>query len=68
MITTCYVCGTDLDTEEAHSYHAEGCPWREADPFDPDFTMDGCYDLSGCNEDVHPGCCPTCNPPSTERE
>ena len=52
----CYVCEQEI-TGWTHTYHAEGCPRRE-----PDCTVlsEDCHNLSGCGEDVHEECCPTC--------
>lgn len=55
--TVCYECGKPLDTEEAHTYHAEGCPMRN-EPHVGSWLS--CYNRSGCGEDVHAECCPTC--------
>lgn len=57
MITVCYRCGEPLDTVEAHTFHAEGCPMRN-EP-EQDSWLD-CHRRSGCGEDVHADCCPTC--------
>jgi hypothetical protein len=56
----CYQCGKPLDTATAHSYHAEGCPLRDDHALE--LGPDDCARGHGCGEDVHPECCPTCNP------
>jgi hypothetical protein len=58
VITECYVCREPLDTEEAHTYHAEYCDLRSTIPCDSAGAV--CSRFSGCGEDVHPQCCPTC--------
>lgn len=53
----CCVCADELDTDDMHTYHAEGCPLRESlEAAD----YESCYEQHGCGEDVHAECCPTC--------
>ena len=57
----CWVCGEPLGDELPHTFHAEGCPLRDevgALVLGPE----ECVEAAGCNEDVHPSCCPTCSP------
>lgn len=58
---TCYVCHNDFTmfTDDPHTYHAEGCPLRDPEPHTFP-SADDCAFLTGCGEDVHPSCCPTC--------
>jgi len=55
----CWVCGGEITDEDPHTYHAEGCRLR-----DPEVAAciraHPCSELSGCGEDVHETCCPTC--------
>ncbi len=56
----CYVCQRAISRlAQPHTFHAEGCPWRNPDgDGDPNRPCEG---LDGCGEDVHAACCPTCN-------
>lgn len=58
----CYVCGDEITHHHAepHTYHAEGCPLRDPEPHVDFPSADDCVHLSGCGEDVHDCCCPTC--------
>jgi hypothetical protein len=57
----CYICGQPLVTDDAHTFHAEGCP-RRADP------TAACWNYSACGEDVHESCCPTCLGPNKPQQ
>ena len=58
--SVCYVCRRPFHpTDVPHTHHAEGCPWR--DPDNDGNPADPCAELTGCGEDVHADCCPTCN-------
>jgi hypothetical protein len=59
MNTRCWVCNDPLDTDDAHTYHAEPCPCHDPDPHYGARPED-CTHETGCGEDVHPQCCPTC--------
>jgi hypothetical protein len=57
-LVRCWVCHLSLHLDEAHTHHAEGCPCRAL----AWLPSDGhCLRLSGCGEDVHEACCPTCS-------
>jgi hypothetical protein len=52
---TCYVCREPI-ADDPHTFHEEGCPMRDERPC----AQAMCLQLSGCGEDCHDECCPTC--------
>jgi hypothetical protein len=57
-MTECWVCMEELDTDDAHTFHAPRCPLRQVQPCHAEHLT--CARMRGCGEDVHDSCCPTC--------